>query len=288
VDVQAELGDVVPDEIEEEVDMGSGETANQYSRMGGSAAPVAGRRDSSLAADITSALSGGASLHATTAGSMSLAEARALTTSSVTAEQWAIHLEKMLPKLTTKLDTVTREWYARSETAAREVNQLGEILPESLSTLTKLAEQVQSATERIKTRETYLNADLTQNGGLGNQVKETRLKLKELETERMRLQESVGTLAQRLEEQTARVNELKTTVTAKSSAMTDASPLRNIQAALQQVKQEIDAMGLRLGILNQTYIQATVRAYQQKSRQELEQKANAAQLQKGISLSKRK
>lgn len=212
---------------------------------------------------------------------------RELTTSTMSAEKWALHLERMLPKLAFKLQAGGKEWVTRLDQAQLHRAALAGNVADPSALLSKLGKEARQGAERLQAREQRLNAELAQ--GVGAQVREARLRLQRLKEDERRLTVSVSELSQRLATQASAVEELKAQATDRNSTMTDTAPLRRLQQALQQVRADVDGMEVRIGVLTQTLLQANVRAIAVKTREEADARA-AASAGKGsgaLSLSKK-
>lgn len=244
---------------------------------------------------------------------------RALTMPSGSAEQWLIHLESMLPKLQFKpgdgtgiddgrgggsLGTASnKEWRTRLEQTIRQRKVIQETIRDTTSLLDKIGKQLKQATERIQAREAHINAEAQQSSlpsssssdssssgaGVGTRVKDARLKLAVLRNESERLGNSIAQLADKLSTQMQVLADMKVALKTKTGAMTDTTPLRKLQAALDTVKKDIDLMELRVGVLSQTLVQAHVREMAAKSRAEALARVSSAGMKGGntFSLSKR-
>ena len=70
------------------------------------------------------------------------AEDRQLLKSSVTHEQWALHLEAMLPRLRVRLEGAVKEWHSHLDDAIRQRSVLAQDVPEACATLDRLAKQL--------------------------------------------------------------------------------------------------------------------------------------------------
>jgi estrogen-related receptor beta like 1 len=241
------------------------------------AAHGAGSSTGGLKAGLSAAASGTSASVSAAAALRQSAEDRQLLRSSVSHEQWALHLEAVLPRLRVKLEGAVKEWRAHLDEALRQRQTLAQDVPEACATLDRLSKQLAGHAERIRAREQQINEDL--NGdpqGLGAQLRARRGALRELEGEHERLTGAVSELGSHLGVQTERVNQVKAQTAERNNAMTDTAPLRQLQTSLRQLKQEVDQMELRIGIVNQTLLTAKLKALARKSREDAEARARSA------------
>ncbi len=211
---------------------------------------------------------------------------RELIVSNTKPEQWALHLESMLPKLQVKLESTSKEWRARLDQCNQHKAYLAAGLPDTVGLLDKLGKTMKQATERLKTREQHINAEFA--AGIGSQVKESRLLLQRLRQEHARLTTSVTDLNEQFTTQSAKVAELRAQMTDRNSTMTDVTPLRKLQASLQQVKKDVDGMELQIGVLSQMLLHAHAKASANKTREEAASRvASGGKVATNLSLSKR-
>lgn len=83
-------------------------------------------------------------------------------------------------------------------------------------------------------------------------------KLEELEQKSGKAHEAVAKLTNDLAEVSEKLDELKESFESKDSGLNDTSPLVKIKAALQQIKAEINAFDLRVGVVSHTLLAARV------------------------------
>lgn len=77
-----------------------------------------------------------------------------------------------------------------------------------------------------------------------------------------KLSSSVATLSETLAGKTEELDILKGQMDNRNNSMTDTSPLRRIRGALNALREEIGSMELRIGVLRQSLLRATLRCVQ--------------------------
>ncbi len=83
-------------------------------------------------------------------------------------------------------------------------------------------------------------------------------KLEELEKKSNLSQEVVSRLTTELAEVSEKLEDLKESFESRDSGLHDTSPLVKIKGALQQLKEEIYAFDMRIGVVNQSLLAARV------------------------------
>ena len=84
--------------------------------------------------------------------------------------------------------------------------------------------------------------------------------MEELERKSGGTNEKVAKLTNELAELTEKLDDMKESFESKDSGMNDTSPLVRIKAALQQIKSEISAFDLRIGVVSHSLLSARVTA----------------------------
>lgn len=113
----------------------------------------------------------------------------------------------------------------------------------------------------MRTKEKYVNNQFT---SLCTEFKEIKQRLEELETKSGKANEKVAKLTNELAEISEKFDDLKESFESKDSGIHDTSPLVRIKASLQQVKTEVYAFDLRIGVVSHSLLAARVSAANQR------------------------
>lgn len=82
--------------------------------------------------------------------------------SSISAAEWQLEYERVLPKLKTKaLSSLGKEWRNHLEQTTKHMVKIGEILPETSTQLSKLGGEVAKLIDRISIKERAMNRDFS-------------------------------------------------------------------------------------------------------------------------------
>ena len=120
-----------------------------------------------------------------------------------------------------------------------------------------LTRGVSEELERMRTKEKYLNNQFT---SVCADFKESKLKLEDLESKSGKANEKVTKLTNELTEINEKLEELKESFESKDSGVHDTSPLVRIKSSLQQVKAEVYAFDLRIGVVSHSLLASRVNA----------------------------
>ncbi len=103
----------------------------------------------------------------------------------------------------------------------------------------------------MRMKEKYLS---NQYNSLGLEYVEIKHRLEDLDAKGSTAHETVARLTGDLSELSERLDELKESFESKDSGLHDTSPLVKIKAALQQVKAEIHAFDMRIGVVSHSLL----------------------------------
>ena len=107
----------------------------------------------------------------------------------------------------------------------------------------------------MRSKEKYMNNQFSL---LGQEYKEVKLRLEEFDAKSKHTTENVSKLTNDLSEVTERLDEMKESFESKDSGIHDTSPLVRIKSALQQIKSEIHAFDMRIGVVSHSVLVARV------------------------------
>lgn len=108
---------------------------------------------------------------------------------------------------------------------------------------------------KMRMKEKYLN---NQHNAMALSYIEVKHKLEALEQKCSTSHESVSKLTAELAEVTERLDDLKESFESKDSGLHDTSPLVKIKAGLQQIKADIHAFDMRIGVVAHSLLAARV------------------------------
>ncbi|PNF24819.1 Intraflagellar transport protein 57-like protein [Cryptotermes secundus] len=176
--------------------------------------------------------------------------------STTNIDGWKLELERVLPQLKVTIKTDAQDWRTHLEQMQRHRSGIDEALATAKGQLDKLHSDIELTLEKISSREKFLNSQLEplldQYRALQDEFARINEQYREVSggvTERSRI------LAQVTEE----LESVKQEMDERGSSMTDGTPLVNIKKAISQIKSEITAMDVRVGVLEHSLLQARLR-----------------------------
>jgi estrogen-related receptor beta like 1 len=183
-----------------------------------------------------------------------------LITPQVSAEVWALEVERVAPLLQYRSDDV-RDWRARVENATTLLKAVDKMYPEVKQMLERMGDDLAKSLDRIQKREQTLGSQFS------DQVEEYRNKLAELNQVQDTFNaasKNVSSLSNELNSVTEALEQAKNDIKDREEKSSDIAPLMKIKEAVAKVKSEIKEMSLRIGVLQHTVLQYTLK--QQKAR----------------------
>ncbi|XP_068236735.1 intraflagellar transport protein 57 homolog [Palaemon carinicauda] len=176
--------------------------------------------------------------------------------SNTTSEEWRLELERVLPQLKVTIRSDNRDWRSHIEQMNEHRGKINETLTFTQKQLDSLHSEITRSLEKINSREKYLNSQLDpllqEYRNLQNLSAESREQYRQVSG---RLVEKSHELAQISDE----LDRVKHEMEERGSSMTDGTPLVNIRKGLTRVKQEITAMDVRIGVVEQKLMQAKLK-----------------------------
>jgi estrogen-related receptor beta like 1 len=171
--------------------------------------------------------------------------------------EWKLELERVGPKLRFKANAVSEEWRTHIEQSQKHESQIQDSFPDAKIALDKIGKELRSAIDRISAKELTINKDFD---SLGLEFREKQKKLDGIQEHYNGLSNQVSEATKTLGEKSNSVELIKSQMNQQNNSMTDTSPLRKIQTALSELRTEVGAMELRIGVVAQTLLSAKIQA----------------------------
>ena len=169
--------------------------------------------------------------------------------------EWKTELERVGPKLRAGQALSTNEWRAHVDLTVTSRGAIAKVLEDTRSDLAGLSKDSADELARMRTKEKYLNHQFS---AICEEYAAVRRQLEELEAKSAASGERVARLTGEAAELGDKLEELKESFESRDSGASDASPLVRIKAALQQIKAEIQAFDLRIGVVSHSVLAARV------------------------------
>lgn len=161
-------------------------------------------------------------------------------------EEWKLELERVAPALRLKISADGRDWRARLTQMESYKNELFERLKTTGSQLNKLHGNISSAMDKVAARENILNEKfeplVKEYGSLLNELKKATDEHKEVSA-------GVTERQEKLNEITAKVENIKQRTEQRGSSMNDTSPLLTAKKAVETLKKDIQELDFQIIVL---------------------------------------
>jgi intraflagellar transport protein 57 len=163
--------------------------------------------------------------------------------------------ERVGPKLRSHQQLSLNEWRAHVDQTVSSKSQIENVLSNTQGDLKALNRDVSEEMNKMATREKYINNQFV---SIGQDFKEVKQSLEELETKSGAANEVTSKLQNELAEINERADEMKDTLESKDSGIHDSSPLVRMKAALQHIKNEVYSFDLRVGVISNTLLASRI------------------------------
>lgn len=170
-------------------------------------------------------------------------------------------------------NAVSAEWRYHLDGAKKGVETINRLKKDVKARLDLLSNDLQATIVRIEHREKSLNQEMNE------ELKEYAShasKLKDLETSCADVNSKVMTLTTELTSINEKVEEQKEGMGEKGSTLSDTAPLLRLRASLQQLKQEIQDLDLKAGILDQKLLSCRVKNSEKAAKEQMLKKKRGA------------
>ncbi|KAG8225963.1 hypothetical protein J437_LFUL006192 [Ladona fulva] len=183
-------------------------------------------------------------------------EKQSVLESTVTADEWKLEVERVLPQLKVTIKPDPRDLLYHVSDMHRYKDSMKEALLPSKINLEKLHTDITQSMEKIGMREKYLNNELEP---LINEFKVLQKQLAESQDAYNAASKVASNHTQVLNQLTEELELVKQETEERGSSMTDGTPLINIKKALSQLKGEIAVQDVRIGIFEHSLLHARLR-----------------------------
>lgn len=195
--------------------------------------------------------------------------------SQVSAETWALEVERVGPQLQVRQDDI-RDWRARIEGASVLLKAAEKMYPEVKQMLERMGDDLQKGRERIEKREQTLSKQFAEH------VESYSAKLRDLNSAQdsfTQASQNVSQLSVELNQVSEQLDKTKVEIEEREARISDTTPLIKIKEAVTKVRTEIKQMSLRIGVLQHTVLHHTLK--QSKAKREKQEAGYGAEVDLG-------
>jgi estrogen-related receptor beta like 1 len=176
---------------------------------------------------------------------------------TVDPAEWKLELERVGPMLKWRATHNALEWRTHLEQSKKHEKLLQTHFPDAKVSLLKIHKQLTANLERISTKEAQINREFDQ---LGGNFKENQQKADKWQGRYNELTKTKADLTKEFDQIIEEAEEIKQQLAQKTSNMTDRAPLVGVTEGLGALKEEIQKMELRVGVVGQSLLQLKMKA----------------------------
>ncbi|XP_013389445.1 intraflagellar transport protein 57 homolog [Lingula anatina] len=176
--------------------------------------------------------------------------------SNTDAHEWKLEVERVQPQLKVTIRTDNKDWRVHVEQMHTHKDGIETSLTETKTHLDKLHDEITRTLEKIGSREKYINNQLE------HLLNEFRSMQDQAAETKERYRQGSGGVTERtrvLAEVTEELERVKMEMEEKGSSMTDGAPLVNIKKAIAKIKQDMNQMDIRTGVVEHILLQARLK-----------------------------
>jgi estrogen-related receptor beta like 1 len=167
--------------------------------------------------------------------------------------EWKTELERVAPKLRLASTYSATEWRSHVDQTISTKATIEKLMERSSGDLHAMNKMISEELGQLRMKEKYVN---NQHNSLCLEFNEVKKKLEEYEKSSSAAHEIVSKLTNELAEVGEKLDDLKESFESRDSGLNDTSPLVRIKAALQQIKEEIHAFDMRIGVVSHSLLAA--------------------------------
>ncbi|BES94403.1 intraflagellar transport protein 57 [Nesidiocoris tenuis] len=176
--------------------------------------------------------------------------------SDVTAEEWQLELERVMPLLKVSIKTNSGDWRSHLDMMKTHHSSLSEISSLVTSNLGKISIDIENALQKMSKREKLINNQfellLTQYRALQDELAAVNERYREVNVGVVERQKTLNSLTDQLESVKQEMDE-------RGATMSDGSPLVHIKKALKDIKKEIFEMDINIAVAEHVIVESKLR-----------------------------
>lgn len=176
--------------------------------------------------------------------------------SGVDPVAWQTELERVGPRLRLANLASGNEWRAHIEQTKQHEQKIRDILPATDKQLSSIRDRMADAKEKITLKENYINKHFDQKKDGFQGLKD---ELNKIEAKYQQGTDDVNKRTADLSSISEQLDDIRRTMNDRGNSMTDTSPLVQMKQALKQLKQEVIAFDLQIGVVGHTLMQHKLR-----------------------------
>jgi len=181
---------------------------------------------------------------------------RAVLEASVDPKEWLLEVERVASKLKVTIPEDSKEW-RKHLSQTRGYKQVIEAqFPPTQAQLDKLQKELSAALERIRSKESFINAQFQDRA---RDHFQTQAELQTVQAQHSELNEVVMNLQIELKTIVEELETVKGEMEERSTVATDTAPVQKLKESFKKLRADTRQLGVRIGVVNHTLLQAKLR-----------------------------
>merc|ERR1719375_762743 len=175
---------------------------------------------------------------------------------------WLLEVERVVPKLKVTIPNDSKEWRTHLQQTRAYRQVIENQFPAAKAQLDKLAANLSTALERIRSKEAFIN---TQFDHRALDYRQQQEELSQVQTQYTELNEVVMNYQIELKNVAEELEIVKTEMEDRSSTVTDTAPIVKMKEAFKKLRADTRQLEVRIGVVSHTLMQAKLRQRPQDS-----------------------
>jgi len=181
---------------------------------------------------------------------------RAVLEASVDPKEWLLEVERVASKLKVIIPEDSKEW-RKHLSQTRGYKQVIEAqFPPTQAQLDRLQKELSSALERIRNKESFINAQFQDRA---RDHFQTQAELQTVQAQHSELNEVVMNLQIELKTIVEELETVKGEMEERSTVATDTAPVTKLKESFKKLRADTRQLEVRIGVVNHTLLQAKLR-----------------------------
>lgn len=178
-------------------------------------------------------------------------------------KEWLLEVERVAPKLKIQMPSDSKEWRTHLQQTKGYKDVIEGQFPAAKQQLDKLAKELSTSLERIRTKEQFIN---NQFEGRALDYRSQQDELQQVQQQYTELNEIVMNLQADQKAITEELDVVKSEMEERSSTVTDTAPIVKMKDAFKRLRIDTRQLEVRIGVVSHTLMQAKLRQRPQENK----------------------
>lgn len=190
------------------------------------------------------------------AGNADSDDERAVLEANVDPKEWLLEVERVASKLKVTIPEDSKEWRTHLAQTRGYKQVIEAQFPPAQAQLDKLQKELSGALERIRNKESFINAQFQDRA---RDHFQTQAELQTVQAQHSNLNEVVMNLQIELKTIVEELETVKSEMEERSTVATDTAPVVKLKESFKKLRADTRQLEVRIGVVNHTLLQAKLR-----------------------------